>query len=51
MRHARKRRIIFFDILPKTKPQNTKNNVFKKEKRTDKRHYYIIMTQYQHLYL
>ncbi len=42
---------LFFDILPKTKPQNTKNNVLKKEKRTDKRHYYIIMTQYQHFYL
>lgn len=42
---------LFFDILPKTKPQNTKNNVLKKEKRTDKRYYYVIMTKYQHLYL
>lgn len=24
---------LFFDILPKTKPQNTKNNVLKKEKK------------------
>lgn len=42
---------LFFDILPKAKPQNTKNNVLKKEKRIDKRYYYVIMTQYRHFYL